>query len=176
MELTTKVEVWTDVAGYEELYKISTLGRVKNCLRQVKHSKGGLQILKERVLKPNLCKSGYSTVALSKNGKSKTFHVHRLVAIGFLQCKSSEVVDHVNGKKSDNWLFNLKVCSQRDNLNNPNNKKKSKAGYVGVTINPECYAKRFRARIRVNKKLLDLGSFPTAKEAGLAYLNFKQQL
>ena len=57
-------EVWKDVVGYEGLYQISNLGRVKSFPRQ------GTKIKTERILKPKIEKRGYYFVALC-NKKAK---------------------------------------------------------------------------------------------------------
>lgn len=68
-------EIWKDIKGYEGLYQVSNLGRVK--------SLNYLRTGKEQILKLNLEKWGYYTVKLS-NGTPKWFKVHRLVAQSFI--------------------------------------------------------------------------------------------
>lgn len=84
------------------------------------------------------------------------------------------VIDHRNHNLADNRASNLRYCTQRENLNNRS--LVSKAGYVGVHINPPNYKNRYRARIRVKGKMKELGSFFTAEEAGQAYINAKNKL
>lgn len=66
-------EIFKDVPGYEGLYQVSNLGRVKS-----------LHYQKEKILKPSEQKWGYLNVHLCKNGKRRTFKIHRLVAESFL--------------------------------------------------------------------------------------------
>jgi hypothetical protein len=153
-----KQEIWRPVPGYEN-YHVSDLGKVR--------SKG-------KELRLTIVKSGYVTVALCKSGVAKTFTVHRLVATVFLG-KSRLVVDHINGVKHDNRLSNLRYCTQRENVSECQ-MTTNLTGYTGVSINPPTYRKRFRSRIRVNGKLKDLGSFPTAELAGAAYQFEKLEL
>lgn len=167
-------EVWFDVKDYEGFYKVSSIGRVKSVERYVKHSKGGLQILRSRIMKTHKCKSGYVTVNLSKNGKNKTKTIHSILCESVLKRPIGAVIDHLDGDKSNNNIDNLRYCSQRENLNNL--KSKSKTGHTGVFLNPKNYNKRFRSRIKVNGKMKDLGSYHTAKEAHQAYLNEKNKL
>ena len=63
-------EIFKEIIGYEGLYWISNLGNVKN---------------KRKILKPAINKDGYYCVNLSKKGKLKTYTVHRLVAIHFIE-------------------------------------------------------------------------------------------
>jgi len=166
-QLTTK---WKDIPGMEGCYMASDDGQIRSTDRMVNRSTGGQQVSKGRVLKQYRNKSGYNTVALSINGSPKTQYVHRLIAITFLG-KSDGVVDHLNHNKSDNRLVNLRYCTQRENLMNISNK--SKSGYTGVYINPPSYKRRYRARIKVNGKLVELGSYNTGFEAHRAYLKYK---
>ena len=73
-----KKEYWKPVVGYEGLYEVSNWGRVKSIPRNgtVKYA---------RILKPVTNRYGYSYVILCKNGKVKSFLVHRLVAEAFIQ-------------------------------------------------------------------------------------------
>ena len=69
-------EIFKDIPNYEGLYQVSNLGNVKSLnYRRTK---------KERVLKTVVNGVGYLNVYLSKNGKIKTFTVHKLVCMAFL--------------------------------------------------------------------------------------------
>lgn len=59
---------------------------------------------------------GYRYVSLSKEGKSRSFYVHRLVSQHFiLPIKNKPQVNHKNGIKTDNRVANLEWCSDREN-------------------------------------------------------------
>ena len=66
-------EIWKDIKGYEGLYQISSLGRVKS-----------LHYGKEKILKLNKNNKGYLYIFLNKNGIRKHFYIHRLVAKAFI--------------------------------------------------------------------------------------------
>jgi hypothetical protein len=166
-------ETWKDVCGYEGSYQVSSLGRVKNLSRMIARSRGGLQQIKENILTPYVKEGKYSTVNLSVNGKSKTQYIHRLVAFAFFG-KSNLVVDHINGIKHDNRVSNLRYCTQRENVTFDNVKNKSP--YTGVSMNAPNYTNRYRARIRIDGKLKDLGSFFTKEEAHAAWKKKSQEL
>lgn len=98
-------EVWKDVKGYEGLYQVSNWGRVKRITNN------------NRVLKPYKVKKGYLNVVLSKNGKAKTFRVHRLVALAFLPNPDSlPEINHKDEKKDNNNVDNLEWCSGYYNI------------------------------------------------------------
>lgn len=117
-QLTIK-EIFKDIKGYENLYQVSNLGKVKSIERLVNHSKGGKQILHERILSPRFSgneKSRYYCVALCKNGKAKTFQIHRLVAETFIpNLNRLPEVNHKNGNKLDNRTVNLEWCTSKEN-------------------------------------------------------------
>ena len=96
-------EIWKPVPGYEELYEVSNLGRLKS-LR-------GNHIM---ALSPNSRK--YLGANLSKNGKAKSIHIHRLVAEVFCERpEGKDVVDHINNNKNDNRASNLRWVTQKEN-------------------------------------------------------------
>ena len=99
-------EVWRPVVGYEELYEVSNLGRVRSY-----YNKG-------RILKPNLNHFGYLYVNLYKNKLCKHMYVHRLVAEAFLpNLDNLPQVNHLNECKTDNRVCNLEWCTALYNNN-----------------------------------------------------------
>jgi len=120
-------EEWKDIQGYEGLYQISNLGRVKSLKRFVNikvFNKAQIKrVRKEYILNPVQDKDGYLLVHLYKSSKAKTFKVHRLVATNFLPL----VINHKNGIKSDNKVSNLEWCTQLQNVHHSiNTLKKEK--------------------------------------------------
>lgn len=116
-----RVEEWKDIKNYEGLYQISNWGRVKSLEKLVNASnqcgKKHLRPVKERILKARVNKWGYYEVTLSKNSKTKTFRVNRLVAITFIPNPNNyPVVNHINGIKKDNSVENLEWCTYSENL------------------------------------------------------------
>ena len=115
---------WKDVIGYEGLYQVSDCGQVKSCERVVSGKGRSPQNLKEKIIKPFLHKGGYHIVDLSKDGKKKTFLVHRLVALAFLEGDHSLTVNHIDECKTNNHVSNLEYLTIGDNTrawikNNP---------------------------------------------------------
>ena len=108
---TTTNEIWKDIKGYEGLYQVSNLGRVKRLV-----GKGCKQ---ERLLKPHKNNGGYLKVSLSKNGEIKKPCLHRLVMETYCPCENMKdlQVNHKSEIKTDNSLNNLEWCDAKYNAN-----------------------------------------------------------
>ena len=168
------METWKDIPGYEGFYQLSSLFRVKSLKRVCNHYKGGVRNLKERILKQNKTKEGYLFLKLHKNGTSKIYYIHQLVAMCFLGHKPdgySIVVDHINNDKSDNRPENLQLISNREN-SSKNREGVSK--YTGVFFRK--YSKKWFSAIRINNKLKNIGQFDFEFEAFMAYEKAKRNL
>jgi hypothetical protein len=155
------MEIWKEVPGYEDLYEVSSLGRVKSL------SNNGDKKEKIRVLRLDI--HGYLSINLS-NKKIKRYKVHQLVAMAFLghtPCGNKLVVDHINDIKTDNRLENLQIVTIRYNSYKTQYKYASK--YKGVSFNKN--KKRWIARIQINGKSKYLGMHKTEELASEAYQN-----
>lgn len=113
-------EIWKDVVGYEGLYQVSNLGRIK-AMQKRGH--------KSVVMKYSIRKDGYCRILLSKNSEYKALYVHRLVAEAFLTHADNECeVNHIDGNKANNNLSNLEWVTRSDNIKH--------ALKCGLKINP----------------------------------------
>lgn len=102
------MEVWKDVVGYEGIYQVSNIGKVKS----LNYKNEGY----ERELKQDN-NNGYRQVALTKDGKLRRHKVHRLVYEAFVQpIKDGMVVCHNDGDRANNHLSNLRMDTQSGNL------------------------------------------------------------
>lgn len=112
------MEKWKTVKGYS-MYKVSDKGRVKSIDRYrpwKHHGRNGAMKIKGKMLKAVNTSVGYLQVGLSKNGKSKSVHIHRLVAATFLpKPKNATQVNHKDGNKKNNNLQNLEWCNSSEN-------------------------------------------------------------
>lgn len=84
----------------------------------------------------------------------------------------SKDIDHINGKKSDNRILNLRLASEVENGYNIPKKSTNKSGFKGVYRRK---TGRWTAECRVNKIKHRLGHFDTAQEAGDAYEEFARK-
>ena len=104
-------EIWKDIEGYEGLYQVSNLGRIKSMPKMC-----GFRYNNERILKNNTDSYGYLYVALCKNKNIKIKLVHRLVAEAFIENKYKKPqVNHKDGIKVNNKVSNLEWCSDKEN-------------------------------------------------------------
>jgi len=81
------VEVWKDIKGYEGLYEVSNLGKVRSLRNNI-------------ILTQSFCKDKYLKVKLC-NVRQRTIQVHRLVAAAFITNKDDNKtqVNHIDGNK-----------------------------------------------------------------------------
>ena len=155
-----KEEVWKTVPGYDK-YMISDRGRVKS----LNYNRTG----KERVMRATLS-NGYFTTALSKEGRSKTFPVHKLVAIAFLDhipCGHDIEINHINGVKNDNNLSNLEILTKKEHVIVSWKSRDKTSAYTGVSWSKS--NKKWKAQVRVDGKQICIGHFEDEILASEAY-------
>lgn len=158
-KMEKQIEIFKDIPGYEGMYQVSNLGCVKSLERKGK-TKG--RILKQRK------RNGYFRVNFSVKQVHKTFQVHQLVAMAFLNhnpCGFELVVDHINNIKTDNRLENLQLISVRENTSK--DKKGGTSKYIGVTFHK--LTNKWQSCIYINGKYKHLGLFINEKDAHLTY-------
>lgn len=100
-------ERWLPVVGYEGLYEVSSLGRVRSLNYLNRHQKEILKLQKHR--------NGYVRICLCKNNTKGYYSVHRLVAFAFPEICGKwfkgAVCNHKNEVKWDNRAENLEWCT-----------------------------------------------------------------
>ena len=118
--MTEITEIWKPVVGYEGFYEISSMGRVRSLDRYVRGSCDSIKLHKGRILHPKIDRGGYCIYSLCKDGQSKSFRGHRLVADAFIpNTENKPCIDHINCVRSDNRLENLRWVTHKENNNNP---------------------------------------------------------
>lgn len=106
-------EIWRPIPDYEGIYEVSNLGRIKSLERTKKSRNGTVQKVAEKIRALSYGTKGdsYAYVVLSKNGKNKTFLVHRIVAQVFLENPNDlPIINHKDENKRNDSVDNLEWC------------------------------------------------------------------
>lgn len=145
------IEIWKDVVGYEGLYQVSNLGRIKSSEIRKLRKDGRIYKRNELILKPHIINSGYYTICLLKNGESKRFLIHRLVAIAFIKNlnKNLTIINHKDENKLNNNFENLEWCDKSYNAKYNNGAKIRRNKCNDKFINGKC-SKRVVQKINGN--------------------------
>lgn len=138
MQENTK-EMWRPIRGYENLYEVSNLGKVRSLDRLVNSKCRSTRLAKGRIVSLSKVRGGYLQVDLWKDNKQTKLRVHRLVASAFPEICGEYVngleVDHLDTNPSNNKATNLRWCTHKENSNNPitrrhkSNAQKSEKAY-----------------------------------------------
>ena len=144
-------EIWKDVIGYEDHYKVSSFGRV-------------FSVKSQRILCPQKGKNGYLRAHLSVEGKYKLISVHRMVAAAFIGTSELQV-DHIDGTRDNNRADNLRYLTQSQNIKFGWKKKRgvTKVNLIASNIFV------FYVKICIYKKVVHLGTFREEEEAYECY-------
>lgn len=109
-------EIWKPVIGFEGLYDVSNLGRVKSI--------GSYNTCKRGVMNPMTDRCGYFHVMLYNKGVHKDISIHRLVATAFIPNPNRyKYVNHKDENTKNNCVDNLEWCTNSYNLIYSNGKK-----------------------------------------------------
>ena len=120
-----KVIDWKPIKGFENLYEVSNTGEVRS-LDHIRRTGRSEYLQKGKLLKSGLNKkTNYLMVSLSKNGKSITKYIHKLVAESFLDNPNGyKYINHKDENTLNNNVENLEWCSAKYNANYGNRNKK----------------------------------------------------
>ena len=117
-------EIWKDIEGYEGLYQVSNLGRVKS-LKRITKIPNAMRKQDEKIIKPKTT-GYYYHVKLCKNGQVKNFTIHRLVAKTFIpNPENLPCINHKDENKLNNVVSNLEWCTYKYNNNYGNRVQKA---------------------------------------------------
>ncbi|MER2039991.1 MAG: HNH endonuclease [Solibacillus sp.] len=131
--------IWKDVASYEKIYEVSNTGLVRTHSEKTTYSKRhGIRKWKQRVLKNKNSSGRDCRVTLWKDGKSKDFLVHRIVAEAFLtKTEGKEYINHIDGNPKNNHVSNLEWCDHFENNNHAFDNDLIKTGKKVILLNTE---------------------------------------
>lgn len=119
-------EEWIDILGYDGIYLVSNLGRIKSYQREIDMGRFGVRIQPERIMKQHISKSNFHNlkepskslqVSFSVDKKKTTYHVSTLVGNAFVgELKDNEVYSKKNKLWNDNRAENLVILKKTDDV------------------------------------------------------------
>lgn len=159
-------EVWLPISGYEGLYEISNLGRVKALAKTVISGIRGTAIRNhsEAILTITYTNKGYCRHQLAKEGIVKIYSTHRLVAIHFIPNPNNlPEVNHIDTDKRNNQVDNLEWCTHSDNMQ-----------HAGITGRMKGKPNELHPKVKLtNQEVLEIRKLRndglSLKEIGLRY-------
>jgi len=158
-------EIFKDIKGYEGLYQISNLGKVKSLPKKQKN-RYTTYYSKEKILTSNV---GYGGYKFQKIG-NKTFSIHRLVCEYFVnKVDNKNIVNHKDLNKINNNFDNLEWVTSRENTHHYEKTKIGSSRYIGVSFDKK--RKKWIAKIKINGETVNLGRFINEIDAHFAYQN-----
>lgn len=112
--MVNAAEIWKDIRGYEGLYQVSNLGRIKSTSPGLKFVKGSPS---ELIMKQSLSSSGYLHVQLYKAHVPATVLVHKVVAQAFIDNPEGKPeVNHIDSDRTNNRVSNLEWATKSENM------------------------------------------------------------
>ena len=143
-------EVWKDIEGYEGLYQISNLGRVK-------------RVITDRILKGKKHKDGYLLVDLYKNSVGAGKTIHRLVAQAFIpNPENKPQVNHTDEDKTNNMVSNLEWMTAKENNNHGTRNERA-----GKAISKSQSIPIIATNLKTGESIEFYGSNECARQLGL---------
>jgi hypothetical protein len=101
--------------------------------------------------------------------------VHRLVLSAFENnYENKKYIDHINNKKSDNCLFNLRFVTNQENAFNSSISSRNTSGVKGITWHKK--ANKWQAQIILNRRCIHLGLYENIEDAKIARQNKAKEL
>ncbi len=153
------LEIWLPIDNYIGLYEISNFGRVKSLPRKMNN-----KVVKEKIFNESIGANGYSKVTLSHYGETKTYLVHRLVAIAFLGDNRHLQVNHKDLNTLNNHVSNLEWVTQAENNQHKwDNCARKSSKHKGVSFKKKL--NKWQAYIYDGNKQKYLGVFENESDA-----------
>lgn len=109
------------------------------------------------------CKNGYKHISVL----GRMYYAHRLAWFYVHGEWPPECIDHINGKRSDNRIANLRLATVSQNNANSKLPCSNTSGFKGVVWLPK--NRKWRAQIKRHRKMFHLGCFDSKEAAAAAY-------
>lgn len=116
---------------------------------------------------------GYLTMKV----ENKNYQAHRLAWFYVYGELPENVIDHIDGNRTNNAINNLRILTRRENTQNISKaSKNNKIGVLGVSYNEKRKTNPFIARIGHMGNQIIIGYYPNQELAQKAYLEKKKEL
>ena len=138
-------EIWRAIKGYEGLYEVSNMGRIKSVERTARCGLNGgcYRTVSEKILKADISSNGYLLIGLSKGGKVNRYSIHRLVAEAFIpNIDNLPCINHIDENKENNCVENLEWVTYKENNNHGTHNEKLSEKLRGRKQSEESNKKR----------------------------------
>lgn len=100
--------------------------------------------------------------------RGQLYYIHRVVwELHNGPLLEGQMIDHINGIRSDNRLENLRIATVTQNNQNTTKRSFGKSKYKGVSWHKQCG--KWRSELTVDKKRIHIGLFELEEEAAKAY-------
>lgn len=130
-----QLEEWLPAVGFDGLYEVSNLGRIRGLDKRVRCGWGKTRVMRGKVLHLTTNTCGYLRVALGSHRKFKTIVVHRIVAKAFINNPLSKgYVNHKDGCKTNNNVSNLEWATKHEDCQHAQDTGLNKARFKSRKI------------------------------------------
>jgi hypothetical protein len=148
-------EQWKKVAGFEEFYEVSNLGRFRS-LPKVINGRWGRTKYKGRIITPTKHSHGYGVLSLVGEDGKFSVRSHKYVALAFCDNPESKpCVNHIDGNKMNNRADNLEWVTHSENTLHA-----FKTGLMNNPSGSECHNSKLEENeVKHIRKMVDGGFY-----------------
>ena len=112
-------EIWKDIKGYEGLYEVSNMARIRTVPHFMTAKDGRKMLIPAKIRKQSVDWHGYLYVKVRKGNKQTSLRVHRVIMEAFVENPENKpFIDHINTIKTDNRIENLRWVTAHENTQN----------------------------------------------------------
>lgn len=113
-------EIWKPVVGYEGLYEVSNMGRIRTVPHFMTAKDGRKMLIPAKIRKQSVDWHGYLYVKVRRDNKQISLRLHRAIMEAFVPNPYNKpFIDHINTIKTDNRIENLRWVTAHENTQNP---------------------------------------------------------